>query len=274
VTTQLPDGPERPIEGLPGAASRYPDHCTSGEGAALSAKSQIVTRLPLAVIFLCTAIVVMLWAVLIYDVNRSRTTAMDEARRDLTNLAIASRENVAGTVSAIDQLLIAIAAAHATHPGQYRIPEWIGRSPLMRGLLFQITLIAPDGIIRGSSMGGEGQDMSDRPHFRHHLDPSASQPFISVPLLGRVSRKWSVQFTRRLTDADGRFDGVVVISLDPFHLSQFFESLNLGENGSAILAGSDGSSVPAGGSTTSSAVRISGTPRCSIICAPPRPAPL
>ncbi len=203
-------------------------------------QKQIMTRLPLAVIFLCTAIVVMLWSALVYDVGRSRTTAMEVARRDLTNLAIASRENVAGTVSAIDQLLMAIAAAHAMHPGEYRIPEWIERSPLMRGLLFQITLIASDGIIRGSSMGGEGLDMSDRPHFRHHLDPSASQPFISVPLLGRVSGKWSVQFTRRLTDADGRFDGVVVISLDPFHLSQFFESLNLGGNGSALLAGRDG----------------------------------
>jgi PAS domain S-box-containing protein len=203
-------------------------------------RQQIVTHLPLAVIFLCTAIIVMLWSAIVYDGSRSRTTAMEEARRDLTNLVIASRENVAGTVGAIDQLLLAITAAHATHPGEYRIPDWIERSPLIRGLLFQITLIAPDGIIRGSSMGGEGQDMSDRPHFRYHLDPSAAQPFISVPLLGRVSRKWSVQFTRRLTDADGRFDGVVVISLDPFHLSQFFESLNLGENGSAILAGRDG----------------------------------
>jgi PAS domain S-box-containing protein len=200
----------------------------------------ITARLPFAVVFLCAAIVVMLWSALLYDLNKSRATEIEQARRFVFNLAIASRENITRTVSAIDQLLIAIVAAHAENPSEYRIPEWLEQSPILSGLLFQAVMIDPDGIMRFTTLGGSGLDLSDRPHFRHHLDPAAPQPFISAPLLGRVSKKWSIQFTRRLTLKDGSFGGVAVISLDPFQLSKFFESLDLGEGGFAVVAGRDG----------------------------------
>lgn len=190
---------------------------------------------------LCTAIVGLLWLALVFDSKKSAETAIDQARLNTNNLAIGFREYISKTVSAIDDLMIAIADEHRNHPGEYRIPDWAEKLPFLRGLAVQVGLIGADGIIRASSLGvTERIDLSDRPHFRHHLEASATQPYISVPLIGRLSKKWSVQFTRRLTRPDGTFDGIVVISVDPFSVWKFFDGISLGPNGAAILVGRDG----------------------------------
>ncbi len=204
-------------------------------------EKQIHTRAPIAIGSLCMSIVVLIWVGLLYDSNRSERTALQQGRKDASNLAIAFRENVTGIMSAIDQLTIVISADHSKHPDDFSIPEWVDKSPLLQGLALQVAMSGPDGIVRTSNLRLDGRvDLSDRPHFRYHLDPSASQPYISVPVIGRVSKKWSVQVTRRLMRDDNRFDGVVVISIDPFYLSKFFDSVNIGKNGSASLVGRDG----------------------------------
>jgi diguanylate cyclase (GGDEF)-like protein len=67
-------------------------------------------------------------------------------------------------------------------------------------------------------------------------------------VLGRASGKWTVQFTRRLVDASGRFAGVVVASFDPGHFARFYESVQIGAGGSVLLVGLDGV-IRAGGGT-------------------------
>ena len=60
------------------------------------------------------------------------------------------------------------------------------------------------------------------------------------PVLGRVSGKWSIQLSRGLYDKDGIFKGVLVSSMDPYHFSRFYESVDLGRDGAITLVGFDG----------------------------------
>lgn len=83
-------------------------------------------------------------------------------------------------------------------------------------------------------------DLSDREHYRVHVDSTEDRLFISKPLIGRASQSWSVQFTRRLTDAAGKFAGVVVISLDPSYLTRAYADVDLGKSGGIALVGDDG----------------------------------
>ena len=64
----------------------------------------------LGVVTLCLTIVAVLWAALIFDAGRSEKAAINQARGDASNLAMAFRENIKRTVSAIDQLMITIIA--------------------------------------------------------------------------------------------------------------------------------------------------------------------
>ena len=69
----------------------------------------------------------------------------------------------------------------------------------------------------------------------------------SRPVIGRISSRWAIPFTRRLEDAEGRFAGVILLSVDPFWLATQFEALEAGtgqlvamwDNQGALLARSN-----------------------------------
>ena len=83
-------------------------------------------------------------------------------------------------------------------------------------------------------------DLSDREHFRVHLNSNEDKLFISKPVMGRVSQKWSIQFTRKIFDRNGLFAGVAVLSVDPDYFKSFFKSIDIGKKGAITLLGMDG----------------------------------
>jgi diguanylate cyclase (GGDEF)-like protein len=195
--------------------------------------------LSFGIIFLGLCIIAMLWSTLFYESRRSHDAALDQARRDAGNLTMAFREDILRTASAIDQLMITVIADQPAN--EFRLPQWLDHSPLLKGMAVQVALADANGIVQASNLGLSGRvDVSDRPHFRYHRDAAAPQPYISTPVLGRVSNKWSIQFTRRIEREDGGFAGIVIVSVDPSYFSKFFDSVNLGRSGVAALVGLDG----------------------------------
>lgn len=83
-------------------------------------------------------------------------------------------------------------------------------------------------------------DISDREHFKFQVNNTKDTLFISKPLIGRASRKWSVQLTRRYLNKDGSFAGVVVASMDPAYFTSFYDQIKLGTDTSVALIGGDG----------------------------------
>ncbi|HWE73739.1 MAG TPA: ATP-binding protein [Stellaceae bacterium] len=198
-------------------------------------------RFPFGIIGLCLAIVAALWVALLVDAARVSQAATSQADHDARNLSMAFREHIRRMIGAVDQLMITVIAENNTAGGTPHIPAWIKDSPLLQGMTVQVAIIGPDGMMIESSVPSSGPiDLSDRPHFRYHLDPSAPQPYVSTPVVGRASGKWSIQITRRIVRPDGRFGGVMVVSLDPLYLAQFFDSVDLGAHGRALLVGRDG----------------------------------
>jgi hypothetical protein len=94
----------------------------------------------------------------------------------------------------------------------------------------------------------EKMDLSDRDHFRFHLTSTDDQLFISKPVIGRVSGRWSIQITRRFLNPDGSFGGVVVGSLKPDYFTNLYDSIDFGSSASIALIGSDGIVRSSGGS--------------------------
>lgn len=95
------------------------------------------------------------------------------------------------------------------------------------GSLMQIAVIDAKGYLSYSNLGfKESLFLGDREHFKAHLDTTQDRLFISKPLLGRISKQWSIQFSRPIR-RQGQLLGVVVLSLSPEYLHKSLASLTL-----------------------------------------------
>ncbi len=161
--------------------------------------------------------------------------------QDSGNLARGFGENVNRMIEAVDQIMLLLRAAYARHPDPAELSQWASANVFTKALTLQITFVDASGIVISSNLGPVTSrvDLSDREHIRVQLDHSGDTLIISQPVLGRVSQKWSIQFTRKLYRADGAVAGVMVVSLDPYYLSRFYESLDIGR-GAITLTGLDG----------------------------------
>ena len=122
------------------------------------------------------------------------------------------------------------------------IATWSARRGVLREPVFQIAVIGADGKLLATTENASsiGVDLSDREHFSVHRDTDADRMFISKPLVGRASGRLSLNISRPVRNASGRFLGVVVVSIDPRLFSDFLEILGEPNNTLVNLFGLDG----------------------------------
>ena len=150
---------------------------------------------------------------------------------------------VALNVSLVDRELTELRMAHVNGvklPPQSAIDVNL---KALGGLLLQVAVADADGLVVDSSLGRPRAAVSiaDRPHFLAARNNPLDQLFISEPVLGRVSKKLSLQLVRPILTPDGRFHGVIVASIDPELLKAYFTDLKALENqGALTIIGTDG----------------------------------
>lgn len=97
---------------------------------------------------------------------------------------------------------------------------------LPSGALTQVAVADTRGVIQYSRLAGKPAvfdpeppvSIFDREHFQVHLKVDRPFMFISEPVKGRISQRWTIQFTRGLWK-DGTFAGVIVLSVSADHLA-------------------------------------------------------
>lgn len=89
---------------------------------------------------------------------------------------------------------------------------------------------------------GDSQEgnSADRAYFQFHQANSQAGTHISTPILGKQGGQWLLPVSRRVELADGSFAGVVLVTLRLQSFEQVYNSLNLGNTGTAFFALDDG----------------------------------
>jgi diguanylate cyclase (GGDEF)-like protein len=81
---------------------------------------------------------------------------------------------------------------------------------------------------------------ADRAFFRYHMQHADRRVHIGQPIRSRSSGVITIPLSRRVNRADGSFGGVVMASLKLEFFGKFYDSLDVGQSGTIILALDDG----------------------------------
>jgi signal transduction histidine kinase len=181
------------------------------------------------------------WWAVEFKARTDRDHEVQVVIRGNANLARAFEEHIVRTLAAVDQTVLFLKYQYERLGDRIDIREYVHEGMIVDELFNQLGVIDEHGTYRLSNLDDHRRiDLSDREHFRVHADGLVKGLFVSKPVLGRASGKWSLQLTRRIAKPDGSFGGVIVASIDPFYFTRLYSAVDLGERGVVVLAGDDG----------------------------------
>lgn len=192
--------------------------------------------------YLGVAVIAFIWGGIYLLATQEHQRAYRDAVRQGSNLTRLIEEFVRRVGQQTDSALLSLRRQYEKDPLHFDISRWMARSQAHKELMLQFGIAGGDGFVMQSSHGPLSKPayVGDRPHFKYQVEDTADELYISAPVIGHVSGKLAIEFTRRLSQPDGAFAGIVAASLDVRQLERFFSSLDLGHGGAVSLVGFDG----------------------------------
>ena len=83
----------------------------------------------------------------------------------------------------------------------------------------------------------------DRDYYRFHQSTPDKSLHISQPLYSKVTGERVILLTRRISDENGNFDGIIGIQLKLSHFDRLYQQLNLPPGGTVTVIRSDGQGI-------------------------------
>lgn len=190
------------------------------------------------------AAISILTAVFLYAM---RSDAMLRAREFSENIALILERDIARNIEVYDLSMQAVIDG-VKSPDVMALPSSIrqlvlfDRSSNARDLGSLLVTDAAGRItIDSRSVPPRPVHLGDRDYFQIHRSRTDAGLFISKPFTPRAQdADTTIGLSRRLTDADGKFTGIVVGTLRINYFKRLFEGVNVGPGGAITLANDDG----------------------------------
>jgi two-component system cell cycle sensor histidine kinase PleC len=199
---------------------------------------------------------VCMWAFIAWSLWSEYRAANERGRIEGYNLTAAFASELTMTFDSISAALRVIDnnvkdAPPDTHEAA-RLREAIGA---VAGPNIDVTVAGPDGRLVFSTLHPDPGplDFSQRRHFIAHRDnpiappPNATLPDTTLPDTGLIvdpppagTAGKTIEVSRRLETADGRFAGEAMLLLQPGSLFTLNHEIDLGRRGMIVVAGTDG----------------------------------
>jgi signal transduction histidine kinase/CheY-like chemotaxis protein/HPt (histidine-containing phosphotransfer) domain-containing protein len=203
-------------------------------GSSPAATRRRFTHVKLQTLLLIASLWFALGALTIWDANaemrsaRAGAAALGDALGAHTVRVMREAEQVAALVSwQVQNDGVSIPLAYYVSSGLLKLDVFV-----------QVAVIDSQGYLRASTVPGfKPINLSDRPHFRVHLNNPSTALMIGRPVIGRASGKASLQLSQRISSLDGRFLGVVVVSVDPSYFTELYNGLRIGSDGVVAVVG-------------------------------------
>lgn len=177
---------------------------------------------------------------------QSREDAWARAREEAGNIVVALRQKIAQTIESLDLSLQAVVGGQQV-PGVADLDPALrhlvlfDRSARARGLGAIRLLDATGNVVLDSrSVEPPRANYANRDFFLEQRDNPGLGLYIGLPYQDRTEGGFCLPISRRITEADGRFAGVVFGTIHLDSLRELFASLEIGPKSSVTLFREDG----------------------------------
>ena len=202
----------------------------------------VMTRWPYIIIGLCAlTLIVGGWFRTYQSMESLQAQAFASAERSLADVTRLTQEHAIRTFRGADQALRFVIARYEAEGSKLDLKQLVEQGVIDGALFNLVGIIDAQGIYILSNIPfKKGLDLSDREHFKVHVQTNTQQLFVSKPVLGRASGKWSIQLSRRINLPNGDFGGVAVVSIEAQYFTRFYADLTDDANELTALLGLDG----------------------------------
>lgn len=186
-----------------------------------------------------------LCAVVLYQ---SRQDALEHTRDTLRDIAVIAQRDIERNLELYELSLQAVVDGLQQSdvmalPPHMRREVLFDRAASAKYLGSMLVMDALGNVVIDS--GGDtprAGNFSDRPYFTVQRDNPRAGLYISDPYLSRLRNGTpSIGLSRRLSNPDGSFAGIVLLAVNIAYFHDLFSGLALGPHGSLSLIGRDGS---------------------------------
>src|SRR5262249_19310992 len=181
------------------------------------------------------------WISLSFFLANERNSAERAEIQNSTNLAGALASHLSNSLGEVDRSLSVIAALYVQRPENFDLLGSLKANRSLSDAISRVSIVDRSGNVRLSSDASlRGANVKEGAYFKHQAEATNNELFVGKPILSQTAGKWTLELSRRITRADGQFDGVVAASLDSGYLTQIYNSVNIGEKGYIRVIGLDG----------------------------------
>src|SRR5690606_13908997 len=178
----------------------------------------------------CGALMIaLLWAGVFSLIEKERSRAESDGWRRVKMLANGYAEQVRHSLEQIERFTLDLQYEWETKQSDIDLDNRYRRGLYPSTSELYITLVDKQGMSGASTLGTHRMDLSDRDYFLvHKEDPSNAMRVGEALQKGRASGQYVMRFSRRLTDENGNFDGVALVSVYPEYFTSFNDDDSLG----------------------------------------------
>ena len=188
---------------------------------------------------------VFIFLVVKFEADRQERSKLDYILARNNDLARITESIISAKVKQYDDILLVLRGIHSLS-----IDQIITNSKLLRnGPLSNPDLLVVVADSLGYLVYTDAKNvkprmyLGDRKYFRFFADGGNDQLYIDEPVLGRVTKRYSLPLVRPINGEDGRFIGVVALSVTQQSLGEFESKLQLSDDITITLVNQYGSVV-------------------------------
>jgi signal transduction histidine kinase len=193
--------------------------------------------------YLITGVILSLlvWIVSYNFVEREAENRFKDAADQASRTAVFFERHVVGIFQYGDAYLKLVRWEFLEHYDLVEIKQLMVEIPLNKSIASHITIIDETGtpiLVSGHEIK-PGTTAKDRDYFKMQKDAVGDELLVSRLHKGRNSGKQIIRLVRRFEKPDGEFGGVMFVALEADHITEFFNTMQVGPQSSATLVGED-----------------------------------